>query len=129
MRFFRRIVFSCLFSLFITTCLIIFFRPIFSAKSLFVDYGFISFDVCEKFSFIWTYIYQIYFCSSFVTYFVIGNSIFSRFFKNTHNEVLADIQPAGLNLFIGKTVDNKNVYIDERRSVSKFFNYWYYWKW
>ena len=101
-----------MFSLIITTCFILLFMPILNADSIFIDYGFVSFDVCEKLSFIWKYIFEIYSISSFIAYFLIGNSIFSHFFKNIPNDVKTESEPTGLHLFIGKTADDRNVFVE-----------------
>lgn len=120
MNFILRLMFSCLFSLIITTCFVLLFMPILTSNSIFIDYGFVSFDVCEKLSFIWKYIFEIYSISSFIAYFFIGNSIFSHFFKNIPNDVKTKSEPTGLHLFIGKTDDNNDVYVDEAGLYQNF---------
>lgn len=96
------------------------FNPIFTSKEIFIDYGFISFDICKKLAFIWNYIPYIYFITSFWTYILIGNSIFSLLFKNFHKEVIDNKVPAGLNLYIGKSVDNKDIYLEESGLYQNF---------
>ncbi len=120
MKFIFRIIFSCLFSLIITAILIIIFKPILFSNSLYIDLGFISFDICEKLSFIWKYIFYIYFIFSFLAYFFIGNSIFSHFFKNFKYKIKSNNIPNGLNLLIGKTTNNENIYIEENGLYQNF---------
>ncbi len=115
-----RIIFCLIFSLFFSSIFMILFNPIFTSKEIFIDYGFISFDVCKKFAFIWDYIPYIYFITSFWAYTLIGNSLFSLLFKNFHKEVINNRVPAGLNLYIGKTVDNKDIYIEESGLYQNF---------
>lgn len=120
MKFFYRFIFCSLFSLLITTFFMILFKPIYLSNSIFIDYGFISFDICEKFSFIWKYIGFIYFFSCFISYFLIGNSIFSRFYMNKFNDVQIHDLPNGLNLFIGKNELGKEIYIEESGLYQNF---------
>ena len=120
MKFIFRIIFSCLFSLIITAILIIIFKPILFSNSVYIDLGFISFDICEKLSFIWKYIFYIYFIFSFLAYFFIGNSIFSHFFKNFKYKIKSNNIPNGLNLLIGKTTNNENIYIEENGLYQNF---------
>lgn len=120
MKFIFRIIFSCLFSLIVTAILIIIFKPILFSNSLYIDLGFISFDICEKLSFIWKYIFYIYFIFSFLAYFFIGNSIFSHFFKNFKYKIKSNNIPNGLNLLIGKTTNNENIYIEENGLYQNF---------
>ena len=115
-----RIIFCLIFSLFFSSIFMILFNPIFTSKEIFIDYGFISFDVCKKFAFIWDYIPYIYFITSFWAYTLIGNSLFSLLFKNFHKEVINNKVPAGLNLYIGKTVDNKDIYLEESGLYQNF---------
>ena len=120
MKFIFRIIFSCLFSLIITGILIFIFNPILNSNNVYIDLGFISFNICEKLSFIWKHIYIIYFLLSFLAYFFIGNTIFSHFFKNFKNEIKISSIPTGLNLYIGKSIDNKDIYIEESGLYQNF---------
>lgn len=120
MKKFYRIIFCSLFSILITTVFMILFKPIYSSNNIFINYGFISLNISEKLSFIWVYIKYIYFISCFLAYFLIGNSIFSHFFKNIYNEVKVYNSPKGLNLLIGKNYKGEKIYIEESGLYQNF---------
>lgn len=102
-----------MFASIISIILIIIFYPILNSNSIIIDLGFCSFDICKKISFIWLYIDKIYFFSTILSYFFIGNMLFSRFFKNIDVKPKSTIVMPNLNLYIGDNSNNEPIYVSE----------------
>lgn len=120
MKIFYRIIFCMFFSLFITTIFMFIFYPIYTSKSIIIDLEFIKFDICTKLSLIWNYIGYIYLISCILTYFLIGNSLFSSFSKKINLNKPQNNIPINLYLYIGKNAIGDKIYVEENGLYQNF---------
>ena len=96
------------------------FYPIYTSKSIIIDLEFIKFDICTKLSLIWNYIGYIYLISCILTYFLIGNSLFSSFSKKINLNKPQNNIPINLYLYIGKNAIGDKIYIEENGLYQNF---------
>ena len=121
MKFFRKLLILLLLSLFLTFLILIFFKPILTAKNLNFPYALHPFDIAHDYPKAWFYMKLIYCLNLFITIFLTLNSI-SRFFNFTKSSTtktnpikLNSINENKLNLLIGFNSDNQTpVFIPEK---------------
>ena len=121
--FFKRISCILILSTFLSILSIIVLYPIFTATSVIIPYAIHPFDICEKSPKLWYILKITYIFISFLSYLILSNSIFvfiskKQFvFKNNKNKYTQKLTKAeiskNLNLFIGKNLNNEDIYIEE----------------
>ncbi len=122
-NFFKRISCILILSTFLSILSIIVLYPIFTATSVIIPYAIHPFDICEKSPKLWYILKITYIFISFLSYLILSNSIFvfiskKQFvFKNNKNKYTQKLTKAeiskNLNLFIGKNLNNEDIYIEE----------------
>lgn len=122
-KFFKRISCILILSTFLSILSIIVLYPIFTATSVMIPYAIHPFDICEKSPKLWYILKITYIFISFLSYLILSNSIFvfiskKQFvFKNNKNNYTQKLTKAeiskNLNLFIGKNLNNEDIYIEE----------------
>lgn len=93
-----------------------FFTPILQAKHLIIPYSLEPFDICEKFPLAWHYLKIAYLSCTFLSWIIIGNSIYFVLFKNiSFKKKIKKIKKSNtdLNLYIG-SANNTDIYIPEK---------------
>ena len=122
---------SCLLFLCILTFL---FLPILTTDSLIFPYALNPFDICKLYPDTWYIIKILYFCSFILCYLIIYIYIINNILKHQiyikHNKILENpiLDTSKVHLKIGTNENNTITYIGEKRLISKYFNYWNYWK-
>lgn len=121
MKFFKIKFFILLFSIFISILLLIFFKPILTAKHLLFPYSIHSFDIITVYPKTWFYIKIIFCFNLFISNYLIINSISTFFSFNKHtNNYKSPLSycpenDSNLNLLIGNNPDtNQNIFITEK---------------
>ena len=120
MKSFRKILILFLLSVFFTFLILIFFKPILTAKNIIFPYALHPFDIALDYSKAWFYIKIFYCISLFVTVFLTFNSLsmFFNFKKKPNKKENTDeylINENNLNLLVGINPDNqKQVFIPEK---------------
>lgn len=121
MKFLSKILIIFFLSLFFTFLILLFFKPILSAKSLIFPYSIHPFDIVCNYPKPWFYIKIFYCCSLFFTIFLTLNSIsmLFNFKKKTKKENFSEnynlIDKNKLNLLVGINSENKSpVFIPEK---------------
>ena len=114
----KRIIFIFLFILLFFLIEFFIFSPLYKLKSVYINYGLFSYDINEKQPQLWFNIKIIFIISSFFNLLLISNKCYSFLLsKNTHKKVITPnpkILEDNLQLFIGKTPQNENIYIQEK---------------
>ena len=121
MKVFRKILILFILSVFFTFLVLIFFKPILTAKNLFFPYSLHPFDIVTDFPRVWFYIKVIYCFSLFITVLLTLNSI-SIFFKFNKKDKKKDNldefnleNKTSLILLVGINSDNqKQIFIPEK---------------
>lgn len=116
------------------------FKPIYTATELIINYGIHPFDICSKNPDLWNIIKKIYIFTSSVSYFLIGNFIYTRIIINliqkvknfnsnkikTSNYSSKDTKiknkthQNSLIIKIGKDENNKVIYVPENGLYQNF---------
>lgn len=121
MKYFRKILILSLLSTAFTFLILIFFKPILTAKNLIFPYSIHAFDIVTKYPKAWLHIKAVYVLSLFITVFLTLNSI-SMFFKFKKKSKKKDnldevsfINENSLNLLVGINPNSqKQVFIPEK---------------
>ena len=119
MKAFRKILILFLLSIFFTFLILIFFKPILTAKNLIFPYALHPFDIAHDYRKAWFYMKIFYCFSLFVTVFLTLNSLSLFFnFKKKPNKKISDensIDKSNLNLLVGINPDTqKQIFITEK---------------
>ena len=121
MKYFRKFLILLLLSIIFTFLVLIFFKPILTAKILTFPYSIHPFDIVHEYPKAWFYIKTVYCFSLFITVLLTLNSlsVFFKFKKKPKKENDLDKfnleNKNSLNLLVGINPDNqKQVFIPEK---------------
>ena len=115
----KHICFVFLLSLILLLCIMKIFQPILFSNSIIIPYSLHPFDICKKAPEAWLVIKSSYIVISFISFLIISNSIFLKFFYKSNNskkvETNTFIKNNEINLYIGKEdTSNNKVFIPEK---------------
>ncbi len=94
------------------------FSPLYKLNSVYVNYGLVPYDICQKQPILWKLIKIIFIFSSMINLIIISNLIYSKIFKKSTNKHVAltplNFNKNNLQLLIGKDEKNNGIYIPEK---------------
>lgn len=109
-KFIFRTVFLLIVSITGYLACISFFHSVLNAQSLIIPYSLEPFDICKKYPSVWYYLKLTYLATCFFSWTIIGNSIYSIFFKNISfrkSNKNIKLNKNKLQLLIGNNEDGK----------------------
>ena len=114
----KRLLFIFIFTIFFLLIEYFIFSPIYKLNCVFISYGIYPYDICQKQPLLWKSVKLIFIISNTLNLIIISNLIYSKI----PNKILK-LKPTNhseknnrnnLQLFIGKNVENNNIYIPEK---------------
>ena len=114
------------------SCLIVikFFKPIFKAQEIIIEFGLRPFDICQENPLLWEYIKKAYILFFTISSMIINNSIYNHLIKLRHTANKYKIKRKNkektndannVRLLIGYDIDNnQDVYISEKGLYQNF---------
>lgn len=115
-NFLIKLCFIILFSFIFIFLIFLFFKPIFTAKSLIFPYAIHPFDIVSVYPDIWILLKKLYILSSFISYLILSNKIINSFnykFPKKFKKKEITIHNNGLSLLVGIS-NGLPVYISEK---------------
>ena len=97
----------------------IIFSPLYKQQSVYINYGLIPYDICQKQPQFWKFLKITFIISNTITLTLLFNKIYSKFYKKSKPQNLItypenNITTNNLHLLIGKDQNNNNIYIPEK---------------
>ena len=112
---FFRICFLVIFGITGIFSFLFLFSPILTSSSVIIPYSFTPFDICIKYPEFWYYFKIIHLILNFFSWIILGNSIYSIFFKDFRfkNKKTPKILLSDMNLYVGD-FENRPLYIPDK---------------
>ena len=127
MNFLLRMFFSLCLSLLYFCCVLTFFNPILNNNIVIFPYAIKPFNLCTEIPIAWNYIKTIYLFTSFFSFFILTNSLFTIIFKKKfitkkkkRNIKTLKFKTNDLHLIIGKDNSNQTICLPEKSLYQNF---------
>lgn len=116
MIYFKRFIFSIIFSIVSFLIYWYFFKLIYYSENIIIYFAVHPFNICTEQPILWNVIKILsiifYLFSNFIFFFIFSKSIFRKKIKNKKNIILNNKK--NFNLFIGRDLKNNSIYIPEK---------------
>ena len=116
----KKRLFFCFLSLLFSSYIFIIFKNIFISNNIIIDFAIHPFNICESYPNLWNFIKITYLISNIFCNLIIFNFIYSLLFRKknvTKNNSISNtfsFNKNELNLLIGKTLEDNNLYLNEK---------------